>query len=254
MTNTDFARLPIDAFLAALASEAPTPGGGTAAAVSGAMGAALTEMVAALTLGKEKFADAHAAVRPIAKAATAARRELLGLARGCAGVRCGRAARRLPKDTDERRLPENGRRFVEPGRDGGAHADGPTSARLLAALPELSLGNPNAASDAGTAALGWRPPSRSSLERRINPAASKFAFAAAMHETLCRATCSAPATKCSKLSAEIPQESGLTKNARHADFLTGPCPFVSLRLISRDATGSRDPWATLPHNPSPRST
>ncbi|HLN57988.1 MAG TPA: cyclodeaminase/cyclohydrolase family protein, partial [Thermoanaerobaculia bacterium] len=46
---TDFSELSIRQFLATLASSAPTPGGGTAAAIAGAMGAALTEMVGALT-------------------------------------------------------------------------------------------------------------------------------------------------------------------------------------------------------------
>ena len=43
-------------FLQALASKAPTPGGGGAAAFTGALGAALGSMVANLTLGKKKYA------------------------------------------------------------------------------------------------------------------------------------------------------------------------------------------------------
>ena len=48
----EFAELPVRQFLSDLASSAPTPGGGTAAAVAGAMGAALAEMVGALLSGK----------------------------------------------------------------------------------------------------------------------------------------------------------------------------------------------------------
>ncbi len=44
---------PIDQFLDRLASSAPTPGGGSAAAVMGAMGAALTSMVCNVTIGKK---------------------------------------------------------------------------------------------------------------------------------------------------------------------------------------------------------
>jgi formiminotetrahydrofolate cyclodeaminase len=153
---TNFARLPLDEFLTALASEDPTPGGGTAAAVSGAMGAALVEMVAALTLGKEKFADAHAAVRPIAEAASSTRREMLDLASEDAqAFEAVVAARRLPKETDEEKAARSkavalsNRVATEvPMRTARA------AAQLLAALPELvEKGNPNAASDAGTAAL-----------------------------------------------------------------------------------------------------
>jgi formiminotetrahydrofolate cyclodeaminase len=48
---------PLQDYLDELASAQPTPGGGSAAALSGAMGAALASMVAHLTLGKAKYAD-----------------------------------------------------------------------------------------------------------------------------------------------------------------------------------------------------
>lgn len=47
----------IDKFLETLASSAPTPGGGGAAALCGALGIALGNMVGNLTLGKKKYAD-----------------------------------------------------------------------------------------------------------------------------------------------------------------------------------------------------
>lgn len=47
----------VDKFLAELASSAPTPGGGGAAALCGALGIALGNMVGSLTLGKKKYAD-----------------------------------------------------------------------------------------------------------------------------------------------------------------------------------------------------
>ena len=47
----------VDKFLAELASSAPTPGGGGAAALCGALGIALGNMVGNLTLGKKKYAD-----------------------------------------------------------------------------------------------------------------------------------------------------------------------------------------------------
>ncbi|MGH9368323.1 MAG: cyclodeaminase/cyclohydrolase family protein [Thermoanaerobaculia bacterium] len=153
---TDFSSLSQADFLGALASEAPTPGGGTAAAVAGGMGAALTEMVVALTLSKEKFASAHAAVRPIAEAARAAREEMMRLAREDSDAYDEVvAARRLPKESPEQKAERRGRldaanrRATEvPMRTARA------AVRLLAALPELvEKGNPSAASDAGSAAL-----------------------------------------------------------------------------------------------------
>lgn len=47
-------------FVEALASNAPAPGGGGAAALVGAMGVALGNMVGALTVGKKKYADVEA--------------------------------------------------------------------------------------------------------------------------------------------------------------------------------------------------
>jgi formiminotetrahydrofolate cyclodeaminase len=46
----------ITRFLNELASNAPAPGGGSVAALSGALGAALTSMVCNLTVGKKKYA------------------------------------------------------------------------------------------------------------------------------------------------------------------------------------------------------
>jgi len=153
---TDFSALTLGGFLDALSSDAPTPGGGTAAAAAGAMGAALAAMVSALTLSKEKYAASHEAVRPIGEASGIARLEFLALAReDSAAYDDVVAARRLPKDTDEQkaarlhRISVANRRAAEvPMRTARA------AVRLLAALPELvEKGNPNAASDVGAAAL-----------------------------------------------------------------------------------------------------
>ena len=47
----------IDEFLKVLGSDSPTPGGGSVAALNGALGCALLHMVCELTLGKEKFRE-----------------------------------------------------------------------------------------------------------------------------------------------------------------------------------------------------
>lgn len=53
----DFTRDSCREFVEALASSAPVPGGGGAAALMGAVGAALGNMVGSLTVGKKKYAD-----------------------------------------------------------------------------------------------------------------------------------------------------------------------------------------------------
>ena len=152
----DFDKASFADLLTAFSSDAPTPGGGTAAALSGAIGAALAEMVAALTLSKEKYAATHEAVRPIAGLARRTRQELQRLAHEDSDAYDAVvAARRLPKETPdqqrvrERRTSEANRLAAEvPMRTARA------AIRLLGALPDLAKkGNPNAASDAGAAAL-----------------------------------------------------------------------------------------------------
>lgn len=49
--------MTVSAFAELLASDAPAPGGGSSAALSGALGAALTAMVGCLTRSKKKYAD-----------------------------------------------------------------------------------------------------------------------------------------------------------------------------------------------------
>ena len=148
----DFEKLSFEGLLAAFSSDSPTPGGGTAAALSAAMGAALAEMVAALTLSKEKYAASHETVRAIAGAARRARQEFLWLAReDSEAYDAVVAARGLPKETDAerngraRRMAESNRLAAEvPMRTARA------ALRLLATLPDLAAkGNANA----GTAAL-----------------------------------------------------------------------------------------------------
>lgn len=52
-------------FVSALASSAPAPGGGGAAALVGAIGTALGHMVGALTVGKQKYADVEDEMRAL---------------------------------------------------------------------------------------------------------------------------------------------------------------------------------------------
>ena len=152
----NFEKLTFEQLVDAIASEAPTPGGGTAAALAGAMGASLAEMVAALTVAKEKYAASHAAVRPIGEAAARTRERLLTLAQEDSdSYDAVVAARRLPKETDVEKT-ERARRRAEANRLAAEVPlrTGREAASLLALLPELAeKGNPNAASDAGAAAL-----------------------------------------------------------------------------------------------------
>lgn len=67
----------IEEFLEDLASSKPAPGGGSAAAVAGGLAAALSSMVANLTIGKEKYEDVESEFKEILADANDLRREFL---------------------------------------------------------------------------------------------------------------------------------------------------------------------------------
>ncbi len=69
----------VEIFLAELASRQATPGGGSAAAVMGAQGAALVSMVCNLTIGKPKYAEVDAEMRALLAEADALRETLVGM-------------------------------------------------------------------------------------------------------------------------------------------------------------------------------
>ena len=92
----------IDAYLDRLASAEPTPGGGSAATLVGALGAALCAMVARITAESARHAPVHAEARAIAAAADALR-ERFAAARPVdeAAYAAVVAASALPRDTED---------------------------------------------------------------------------------------------------------------------------------------------------------
>lgn len=69
----------VEKFLEALASSAPTPGGGGAAALTGALGIALGNMVGNLTLGKKKYAGVQEDIAALNQRAEALRADFVAL-------------------------------------------------------------------------------------------------------------------------------------------------------------------------------
>lgn len=95
---------PVHTFLEELASKSATPGGGSAAAVMGAMGAALVGMVCNLTVGKKNYEAVDADMRALLQRADVLRERLAGMVR--ADVEAFdkvMAAYGLPKETDEQK-------------------------------------------------------------------------------------------------------------------------------------------------------
>jgi glutamate formiminotransferase/formiminotetrahydrofolate cyclodeaminase len=146
----------LSGFVGSIASPNPTPGGGSVAAHVGALGAALAQMVAGLTIGKKKYAAVDAEMREIAVRAAAVGNALSTLvARDAAAYAIVAAAHKLPAESDAEKAERTAR--ID---EALLHAaDVPLeSARACADVAELALlvaekGNTNAASDAGVAAL-----------------------------------------------------------------------------------------------------
>lgn len=146
----------LSGFVGSIASASPTPGGGSVAAHVGALGAALAQMVAGLTIGKKKYAAVDAEMRDIAVRAAAVGNTLATLvARDAAAYAIVAAAYKITAETDAEKAHKTAR--ID---EALLHAaDVPLeTARACADVAELALlvaekGNTNAASDAGVAAL-----------------------------------------------------------------------------------------------------
>lgn len=94
--------LSCEAFLEDLAGSSPAPGGGGAAALVGAAGAALGNMVGSLTVGKKKYAAVEADILILNRRAAALRKRLEGLVQADADAFAPLAAAyKLPKETPE---------------------------------------------------------------------------------------------------------------------------------------------------------
>lgn len=142
----------IGAYLDALASPAPTPGGGSVAGLLSAIGCALGEMVCALT----SDATAHPDVPEAAKQLTALRAaSLAAMTRDEAAYAGYIAATKLPKDTAEEKAAR--RTAMQAALIAAAEAPlalAQTAVSALGAMPRIAAhGNKHVLSDARIGAM-----------------------------------------------------------------------------------------------------
>ncbi|MCA8940108.1 MAG: cyclodeaminase/cyclohydrolase family protein [Planctomycetes bacterium] len=146
----------VNEFLDDLASANATPGGGAAAAIVGGITAALTSMVANLTIGKKKYAEVEDQARSILERATALRGTLLAAYdEDVEAFDKVMAAFKLPKDSDADKAARQDPiqsatkdATLTPMRCAEAAIEG-----LNLALEIAKIGNTNAISDAGAGSL-----------------------------------------------------------------------------------------------------
>ncbi|HMB22345.1 MAG TPA: glutamate formimidoyltransferase [Anaerolineales bacterium] len=95
-------------FIEELAAPTATPGGGSAAAYAGAMGAGLVAMVAGVTLGKKKYAEVEAQMQAIRVMAESLRKELTqAVDDDSSAFEAVMGALKLPKETEEQQTKRN---------------------------------------------------------------------------------------------------------------------------------------------------
>ena len=145
----------IDEFVNVLATSAPTPGGGSVAALDGALGVALLEMVCDLTVGKEKYREVWPDIEEIKSKLEPIRDELVAsIDKDAEAFDMVTAAYKNPKSTPEEKALR--KEAIQEALK--AAADIPKStAKLIHDALKLAMevaekGNPNVVSDAGVAA------------------------------------------------------------------------------------------------------
>ena len=146
--------MTITEFLAELKSDSPAPGGGSAAALAGAVGAALAAMVGNLTLGNAKYQDAQAEVEAILPQLNSQLAKLEQyIDEDTAVFNQVMAAYRLPKATDDEKQARS--QAIQHALKGAAALPMSVADLCLDVLVlsgrMLAIGNTNAASDAAVA-------------------------------------------------------------------------------------------------------
>lgn len=151
-------------FCAVTASDAPAPGGGSVSALAGSLAAALGEMVARLTVGREKYAASQADMNAILEALPPMRQKLqTAVDQDSRAFDKYMAALAMPKATEAEQTAR--RAAMQEGLKEAAQVPLGVAETALALFPYLekavTIGNPNAVTDgmvgtmlARTAVLG----------------------------------------------------------------------------------------------------
>lgn len=164
--------LSVEAFINETGSSSPAPGGGSIAALNAASAAALVEMVASLTIGKEKYAAVEADMKAVqAKASELKTKFVNFIDEDSNAFNKIMAAFKLPKGTDEEKAVRS--EAIQAATKEAALVPfhvGEMANELFALAEEVIIkGNQNAVTDGAVAAMNARVAVKSAfLNVKIN--------------------------------------------------------------------------------------
>jgi methenyltetrahydrofolate cyclohydrolase len=149
-------KMTVEDFIEQLASASPTPGGGSASALAGAMAAAMVEMACNLTVGREKFREVEVEMRTVLGRAEELRKLMLAAVdEDTESYNAVSEAYKLPRGTDAEK--EERTAAIQSALQGASEiplkvAQAAAETAQLAVIA-VEKSNPNVASDARVARL-----------------------------------------------------------------------------------------------------
>ena len=157
--NNSLTDLTVKGFLDTTAGKDPVPGGGSISALCGSIAAALTEMVAGLTIGKKKYAEVEEQMKQLVERVQEIRHQLiLDVDRDSEAYNVVFAAFQMPKETDEQKAARSAQ--IQEATKIAANVPMEVARRVYSLLSDIeevvSNGNQNAVTDGCVALMSAR--------------------------------------------------------------------------------------------------
>ena len=157
--NNSLTDLTVKGLLDVTAGKDPVPGGGSISALSGPISAALTEMVAGLTIGKKKYAEVEEQMKQLVERVQKIRQQLvLDVDRDSEAYNVVFAAFQMPKDTEEEKAARSAQ--IQEATKIAANVPMEVARRVYSLLSDIeevvANGNQNAVTDGCVAMMSAR--------------------------------------------------------------------------------------------------
>lgn len=157
--NNSLTDLTVKELLDVTAGKDPVPGGGSISALSGAISAALTEMVAGLTIGRKKYAEVEEQMKQLVERVQKIRQQLvLDVDRDSEAYNVVFAAFQMPKDTEEEKAARSAQ--IQEATKIAANVPMEVARRVYSLLSDIeevvANGNQNAVTDGCVAMMSAR--------------------------------------------------------------------------------------------------